>query len=126
MGRYKFEQRISELEACAKSLQWNFNREDETGLIKLMLDFKLFKRGHRKKICPIIIMDKGDLEYTCVFDYSYTISTNNSSNGKKKKYPLKTAVGDHSSGKGKKQLISLKLTAKEFHRKWLHKSHWKK
>lgn len=79
MGRYKFEQRISELEACAKSLQWNFNREDETGLIKLMLDFKLFKRGHRKKICPIIIMDKGDLEYTCVFDYSYTISTNNSS-----------------------------------------------
>jgi len=79
MARYKFEQRISELEACAKSLQWNFNREDETGLIKLMLDFKLFKRGHRKKICPIIIMDEGDLEYTCVFDYLYTISTNNSS-----------------------------------------------
>lgn len=79
MARYKFEQRTSELEACAKSLQWNFNREDETGLIKLMLDFKLFKRGHRKKICPIIIMDEGDLEYTCVFDYSYTISTNNSS-----------------------------------------------
>ena len=79
MARYKFEQRINELEACAKSLQWNFNREDESGLIKLMLDFKLFKRGHRKKICPIIIMDEGDLEYTCVFDYSYTISTNNSS-----------------------------------------------
>ena len=44
-----------------------------------MRHFKLFKKGHRKKICPLIIMDEGDLEYTCVFDYAYTISSNNSS-----------------------------------------------
>lgn len=78
MARYKFDHRIKEFEACAQSLKWTYNELDESGLIKLMLDFKLFKKGHNKKICPLIIMDEGDLEYTCVFDYSYTISTNNS------------------------------------------------
>lgn len=79
MARYKFDHRIKEFEACAQSLKWTYNELDETGLIKLMLDFKLFRKGHRKKICPLIIMDEGDLEYTCVFDYAYTISSNNSS-----------------------------------------------
>ena len=79
MARYKFDHRIKEFEACAQSLKWTYNELDESGLIKLMLDFKLFKKGHRKKICPLIIMDEGDLEYTCVFDYAYTISSNNSS-----------------------------------------------
>src|SRR5688500_6595166 len=79
MARYRLDKRISEFEGCAKKLSWAFKDEDEWGIIKLMLDFKLFKRGHRRKICPIIILDEGDLEYSCVFDYSYTISSNNSS-----------------------------------------------
>lgn len=78
MARYKFDHRIKEFEACAQTLKWTYNELDEKGLIKLMLDFKLFKKGHGKKICPLIIMDEGDLEYTCVFDYAYTISSNNS------------------------------------------------
>ena len=79
MARYKFDQRLTEFEGCAKKLNWSFKEEDEWGIIKLMLDFKLFKKGHRRKICPVIILDEGDLEYSCVFDYSYTISSNNSS-----------------------------------------------
>lgn len=79
MARYKLDKRFGEFEGCAKKLNWSFKEEDEWGLIKLMLDFKLFKKGHRRKICPVIIMDEGDLEYSCVFDYSYTISSNNSS-----------------------------------------------
>ena len=79
MARYKIDHRISEFEACAEMLKWAYNEKDETGIIKLMLDFKLFKQGHNKKICPVILMDTGDLEYTYVFDYSYTISSQNSS-----------------------------------------------
>jgi len=70
---------MSEFEACAKALKWSFEENDEWGMIKMLLDFKLFKKGHRKKICPLIIFNKGELEYTCAFDYSYTISSKNSS-----------------------------------------------
>lgn len=79
MARYKLDKRFGEFEGCAKKLNWSFKEQDEWGLIKLMLDFKLFKKGHRRKICPLIIMDEGDLEYSCVFDYSYTISSKNNS-----------------------------------------------
>ena len=40
MARYKFDHRIKEFEACAQSLKWTYNELDESGLIKLMLDFK--------------------------------------------------------------------------------------
>lgn len=79
MARYKLDRRITEFESCAKSLKWAYKEIDDFGLIKLMLDFKLFKRGTRKKICPLIVIDEGNLEYTCVFDYTYTISTGKSS-----------------------------------------------
>src|SRR5687768_9236876 len=78
MARYKLDKRIGEYEACASKLKWAYKPDDEWGIIKMMLDFKLFKKGHHRKICPIIIIDEGNLEYTCVFDYSYTISSKNS------------------------------------------------
>lgn len=79
MARYKRDKRLGDFEMCSNKLGWSFKEEDEWGLIKLMLDFKLFKKGHRRKICPVIMFDEGDLQYSCVFDYSYTISSNNSS-----------------------------------------------
>lgn len=79
MARYRLEHRHREFAACGKSLKWAFKEADDLGLIKLMLDFKLFKKGSRKKICPLIIIDEGNLEYTCVFDYSYAISSGKSS-----------------------------------------------
>src|SRR5687767_2639400 len=79
MARYRLENRISEFELCANDLSWKIQENDEWGLIKMLLDFKLFKKGHRRKICPIIITKDNELEYTCVFDYAYTISSKNSS-----------------------------------------------
>ncbi len=79
MARYRLNDRLAEFEACSKTLEWSFRENDEWGLIKMLLDFKLFNKGHRRKICPLIVFDKGDLEYTCVFDYAYTISSKNSS-----------------------------------------------
>lgn len=79
MARYSLSKREGEFESCAKDLKWSYLDKDESGLIKMLLDFKLFKKGHRKKICPVILIEEDDLEYTCVFDYAYTISANNSS-----------------------------------------------
>ncbi len=79
MARYNLEQRGLDFESCGKKLKWSYEGTDEWGLINLLLDFKLFKQGHSKKICPIIIIKEDDLEYTCVFDYHYTVSSKNSS-----------------------------------------------
>jgi len=80
MARYKVSQRMEEFEACAQSLKWEFKNEDEWGMIKWLLDFKLFKKGKRQKVTPLIIIhEKEDLGFTCAFDYIYTISTGKSS-----------------------------------------------
>lgn len=79
MARYRLADRINAFEVCANNLKWNVQEQDEWGLIKLLLDFKLFKQGHRRKICPVIMSRNDDLEYSCVFDYAYTISSQNSS-----------------------------------------------
>ncbi|HZV68348.1 MAG TPA: hypothetical protein VFG10_02360 [Saprospiraceae bacterium] len=79
MARYKVNERIDEFEACANTLGWSYKKEDEWGLIKWLLDFKLFRQGHRQKITPIIIHKSDDLGFTCSFDYIYTISSGKSS-----------------------------------------------
>ncbi len=47
-------------------------------MLSWLLDFKLFKIGHRKKIMPVIIREEDDLSFTCLMDYIYTVSSNNS------------------------------------------------
>lgn len=79
MARYKLDNRIGEFESCSKSLKWAYHTVDEWGMIKLLLDFNLFKKGHNRKICPLIQHKYDDLEFTSVFDYAYTISSQNSS-----------------------------------------------
>ncbi|MBK9984210.1 MAG: hypothetical protein IPP15_17875 [Saprospiraceae bacterium] len=79
MARYKIDQRIDEFEACASALEWSYKKDDDWGMIKWLLDFKLFRQGHRQKITPLIIHETDDLGFTCSFDYCYTISSNNSS-----------------------------------------------
>jgi hypothetical protein len=72
-------ERIDEFEACANTLGWSYKKDDDWGLIKWLLDFKLFRQGHRQKITPLIIHKSDDLGFTCSFDYIYTISTGKSS-----------------------------------------------
>lgn len=79
MARYSLADRLFDFESCNRSLQWSFQETDQWGMIKWLLDFRLFKKGHRRKICPLIINREDDMEFTSVFDYSYTISSNNSS-----------------------------------------------
>ena len=79
MARYKIDQRMEEYNACAKALGWSFKHADEFGMIKWLLDFKLFKEGGNKKLTPLVIDDRNELEFTSAFDYAYTISTGKSS-----------------------------------------------
>jgi len=79
MARYKVNERIDEFEACANTLGWSYKKDDDWGLIKWLLDFKLFRQGSRQKITPLIIHKSDDLGFTCSFDYIYTISSGKSS-----------------------------------------------
>ena len=78
MARYKLEERTDAFRHCANQLEWKF-KNDDSGMLSWLLDFKLFKVGHRKKIQPVVILEDDDLGFTCLFDYQYTISSNNSS-----------------------------------------------
>jgi hypothetical protein len=75
MARNKTLLRHKDFEACAKALSWKFKEADDFGMLKWLLDFKLFKTGGHKKISPIITTENADLEFTCMFDYAYTVST---------------------------------------------------
>jgi len=79
MARYKVDQRMIEFRSACNMLDWKLHEKDEWGMIKWLLDFKLFKQGHNRKVCPIVITKEEDLEFTAVFDYAYTISSKNSS-----------------------------------------------
>lgn len=76
MNRY----REKTLRHVASQLELSFKEKDEWGLLNLLLDFKLFKRGGRKKITNIAFREdllNGLKVY--VFDYHFVISTGKSS-----------------------------------------------
>jgi len=77
MALYKKEKRIEDFKACASALEWKFKPEDKS-MLPWLLDFKLFKMGGGKKITPLIIKEPDDLEFTSMFDYSFTVSTGKS------------------------------------------------
>lgn len=80
MARYNTKRRADEMNACAKALSWSFKPDDQFGMIKWLLDFKLFRSGTRKKITPLILKEEDtDLAFSSLFDYAYTVSTGKSS-----------------------------------------------
>lgn len=78
MRRYRKAQREEEWQYCASQLGWKYFPKDDTGILKWLLDFKLFKVGHTKEIGPIVISKDNDLEFSCAFDYKYLVSSGNS------------------------------------------------
>lgn len=68
------------LEKVAFQLGMNFSATDEWGLKTLLRDFKLFKRGGRRKILNMMqhqsALNEMDIR---IFDYQFTVSTGNSS-----------------------------------------------
>ena len=74
-----FNKRSNSIAELADELGWDFSKKDEYGLISLMRDFKLFRRGHSRKIKNILgYKDEGMDMDVQVFDYQYTISAGNS------------------------------------------------
>lgn len=57
----------------------SYQPEDEWGLLNLLEDFKLFRRGRRKRMEHILRRQDAMLDTDVrIFDYSYTIQANNS------------------------------------------------
>ncbi|NRB49560.1 MAG: hypothetical protein HRU41_17910 [Saprospiraceae bacterium] len=72
--------RQQQFERLAYQLDMEYSPKDEWGLKTLLKDFKLFRRGGRKRI-KNLLHQQSDLHQldTRIFDYQFTISTGNSS-----------------------------------------------
>lgn len=79
MARYNISERKDAFSACAYELGWKSKLQGDKTLIKWLLDFDLFEAGMGKKILPLIIEEKDELEFTSLFDYEFTVSTGKSS-----------------------------------------------
>ena len=74
------ESRVAHLQRIAYELDMTYQPEDEWGLLHLLEDFKLFRKGGRKCIEHILRHPDAMLETDVrIFDYRYTISTGKSS-----------------------------------------------
>lgn len=71
--------RSTQFRNIALQLEMQYSAEDEWGLLNLLKDFQLFRRGHSRKITNLLYRQIGMLETEIhVFDYRYVISSNNS------------------------------------------------
>lgn len=72
--------RSQEFAEIAYRIGVDFSPEDDWGLINLLSDFKLFRRGIRKSITNVLRSQDGLLQTDLrIFDYQYTISTGKTS-----------------------------------------------
>lgn len=76
---YSANDRQQVYKSAAESLGWHFEPEGGQELMAWMKDFQLFRIRSRRNKFPVIRVENEALEKTCLFDYSYTVSTNNSS-----------------------------------------------
>jgi hypothetical protein len=70
--------RTQAMKQAAAHLKMKFQEKDDFGLYRLLKDFRLFRRGHRRRIQHIIYDEMDIQKKQYIFDYQYTISTNNS------------------------------------------------
>lgn len=75
---YRLTKRIDEFKDLASELDWTYYPSDEYGLVKWLLDFKLFRAGGKRNIKPLILKEDMEMEFTALFDYSYAVSTGKS------------------------------------------------
>lgn len=74
------QERTAELRAAAPEIGMRFQEKDEYGMIALLRDFKLFQRGRRRAIINILTRESDLMEEKVnIFDYRYTVQSNNSS-----------------------------------------------
>lgn len=74
-----YQKRRSQMQETAQQLGMQYQMRDEYGLIGMMRDFELFKKGYGKRITNILShkrnLEKDDIR---VFDYRFVISSGNS------------------------------------------------
>lgn len=65
--------RAENIKGIAKELSMTYSATDEFGLFRLLKDFKLFRKGHGKRITNIL-KEKSEFHETniSIFDYEYT------------------------------------------------------
>lgn len=72
--------RKQHFERLAYQLEMKYSPTDEWGLTTLLKDFKLFRRGGRRRIKNLLEQRSGLHQIdTRIFDYHFTVSTGNSS-----------------------------------------------
>lgn len=80
LKQFNKKERTEALRSAAFELDMKFEEKDEYGMIALLRDFKLFRRGSRKTISNILTKSSSLLEEKInVMDYRYTVQSNNSS-----------------------------------------------
>ncbi len=71
--------RREDLKKIAYHLDMQYEPKDEWGLYNLLRDFRLFRRGHHRRITNILSKKNAMLDLSLhVFDYRFVISTGNS------------------------------------------------
>jgi hypothetical protein len=72
--------RAIQLQNVALQLGMQYQAADKWGVYRLLKDFRLFRRGGRRKITNLLSQREGGLESeTFIFDYRYVISSGKSS-----------------------------------------------
>ncbi len=72
-------ERAYHMEAIAKRLEMEYSEEDEWGMMELVRDFRLFRRGGRKRVFNILRYSTPlDEVKVSIFDYRFVVSTGKS------------------------------------------------
>lgn len=72
--------RAAQIATVADKLEMEFSKEDEWGLLEMLRDFRLFRRGRRKRMFNILSYSTPlDEVKVNIFDYRYVVTTGKSS-----------------------------------------------
>ncbi|KAA3624525.1 MAG: hypothetical protein DWQ02_22955 [Bacteroidetes bacterium] len=71
--------RSTEMRQLASRLQMDYSAKDEWGILNLLTDFRLFRRGYGKRISNVIsVKDSMMNSHMHIFDYKFTVGGGNS------------------------------------------------
>ncbi|MCB0653138.1 MAG: hypothetical protein KDC85_17830 [Saprospiraceae bacterium] len=71
--------RNTDIEELAPQLRMDYAAKDDWGLIHLLTDFRLFRRGYGKRITNVLSMKDSMLDFHLrIFDYKFVVGAGNS------------------------------------------------
>lgn len=79
--KYSKSPRTAHLQRLARELNMNFSETDDWGLMELLQDFQLFRKGRRQKITNVLHSVDDFLELNIsIFDFEYVVGKNRERN----------------------------------------------